>query len=100
MIRATVFASASAAEGAAAGRHRDNREANAWLKDHYKAEHNRQFAIAPAEEGTAFVPDREGAWRDILCVVEERVVSNDNTVVARRRHRLQLPESRLRPRTL
>ena len=44
----------------------------------------------------AFVPDREGAQRDILCVVEERVVGNDNTVT-RGRRRLQLPESRLRP---
>jgi hypothetical protein len=70
--------------------------ANAWLKDHYQAEHNGQFAIAPAEEGTAFVPDREGAWRDILCVIEERVVGNDNTVAWSGR-RLQLPESRLRP---
>jgi transposase len=70
--------------------------ANAWLKDHYKAEHNRQFAIAPEEEGTAFVPDREGTWRDILCVIEERVVGNDNTVAWNGR-RLQLPESRLRP---
>jgi transposase len=69
--------------------------ANAWLRDHYKAEHNRQFAIAPEEEGTAFVADREGAWRDILCVVEERVV-DDNTVAWGGR-RLQLPESRLRP---
>ncbi len=70
--------------------------ANAWLEAHYKAEHNRQFAIAPEEEGTAFVPDREGAWRNILCVVEERVVGNDNTVAWGGR-RLQLPESRLRP---
>jgi hypothetical protein len=70
--------------------------ANAWLEDHYKAEHNRQFAIAPEEEGTAVVPDREGTWRDILCVIEERVVGNDNTVAWNGR-RLQLPESRLRP---
>jgi transposase len=70
--------------------------ANAWLKAHYMAEHNRQFAIAPEEEGTAFVPDREGAWRDILCVIEDRVVGNDNTVAWNGR-RLQLPESRLRP---
>jgi transposase len=70
--------------------------ANAWLEDHYKAEHNRQFAIAPEEDGTAFVPDREGAWREILCVIEERVVGNDNTVAWNGR-RLQLPESRLRP---
>ena len=35
-------------------------------------------------------------WREILCVVEERTVSNDNTV-AWNGKRLQLPESRLRP---
>lgn len=70
--------------------------ANCWLEEHYKAEHNRQFAIAPEEDGTAFVPDRAGAWRDILCVIEERVVGNDNTVAWNGR-RLQLPESRLRP---
>jgi transposase len=70
--------------------------ANGWLEEHYKAEHNRQFAIAAEEEGTAFVADREGAWRDILCVLEERVVGNDNTVAWAGR-RLQLPESRLRP---
>jgi hypothetical protein len=70
--------------------------ANAWLAGHYKAEHNCRFAIAPDEEGTAFVPDRDGAWRDILCVIEERVVGNDNTVAWNGR-RLQLPESRLRP---
>ena len=60
------------------------------------AEHNRLFAIAAEEEGTAFVADREGAWRDILCVIEERVVGNDNTVAWGGR-RLQLPQSRLRP---
>ena len=35
-------------------------------------------------------------WRDILCVIEERVVGNDNTI-AWSGLRLQLPESRLRP---
>jgi transposase len=70
--------------------------ANAWLNAHYMAEHNRQFAVAPEEDGTAFVRDREGAWHDILCVIEERVVGNDNTVAWNGR-RLQLPESRLRP---
>ena len=48
------------------------------------------------EDGTAFVASREGAWRDILCVIEERVVGNDNTVAWGGR-RLQLPPSRLRP---
>jgi transposase len=70
--------------------------ANAWLRAHYMAEHNRLFAIAPEEEGTAFVTDGMGLWRDMLCVIEERVVSNDNTVAWGGR-RLQLPQSRLRP---
>jgi len=70
--------------------------ANAWLKAQYMAEHNRLFATAPEEDGTAFVVDRQEAWRDILCVIEERVVGNDNTIVWGGR-RLQLPESRLRP---
>jgi transposase len=70
--------------------------ANRWLEARYMAEHNRLFALEPEEEGTAFVHDRDGAWRDILCVVEERVVGNDNTVAWGGR-RLQLPESRLRP---
>jgi len=70
--------------------------ANAWLAATYMAEHNAAFAIAAAEEGTAFVPDRLGAWREIVCVVEERTVGNDNTVVWNGR-RLQLPQSRLRP---
>jgi hypothetical protein len=70
--------------------------ANAWLKEHYMAEHNALFAIAPEEEASAFVADRAGAWCDILCVIEERVVGNDNTV-AWGGLKLQLPESRLRP---
>jgi transposase len=70
--------------------------ANAWFKAHYLAEHNGLFAIEPEEQGSAFVADREGAWREILCVIEERTVGNDNTVAWAGR-RLQLPESRLRP---
>jgi transposase len=69
--------------------------ANTWLAETYIGEHNAKFAVAATEEGTAFVPDRLGAWRDILCVVEERTVGNDNTVAWGGR-RLQLPESRLR----
>ena len=68
--------------------------ANAWLTT-YMAEHNAQFAVAPEQEGTMFVADRDGAWREILCVREERVVAKDNTV-AWNGLRLQLPESPLR----
>jgi transposase len=70
--------------------------ANAWLRDIFVAEHNRAFMIAPLEEGSAFVADPSGAWREVLCIEEERVVRNDNTVPWGGRH-LQLPASRLRP---
>lgn len=69
--------------------------ANAWLAEHYLAQHNVAFAVAPEQEGTAFVPDRMGAWRDALCIQEERRVGNDNTVVWHRL-RLQIPPGPLR----
>jgi len=70
--------------------------ANAWLKAHYIAEHNAAFAIKAEQQGTAFVADRHEAWREALCVIEERTVGNDNTIAWSGR-RLQLPESRPRP---
>jgi transposase len=70
--------------------------ANAWLRETYMASHNAQFAIEPLAEGSAFVADAAGAWREILCIEEERVVANDNTLAWNGR-RLQLPASRLRP---
>jgi len=70
--------------------------ANRWLRDVYIAEHNARFAVPAEQDGSAFVADPSGAWRDILCIQEDRKVSNDNTVKWRRLH-LQLPPSRLRP---
>lgn len=70
--------------------------ANAWLAATYMPEHNARFAVAAEQEGSGFVADAAGAWRDILCIQEDRVVGNDNTV-SWRRQRLQLPPSRLRP---
>ena len=64
--------------------------ANAWLKAHYIAEHNAAFAIKAEQEGTAFVTDAHEAWREALCVIEERTVANDNTIAWNGR-RLQLP---------
>ena len=72
----------------------DIEAANRWLKEVYMANHNTRFAVAATEEGTAFIPFL-GDLDDILCVVEERVVGNDNTV----RHDgrvLQIPEARHR----
>jgi transposase len=68
--------------------------ANRWLATVYIPHHNARFAVAPAEEGTAFVPF-VGVLDDILCVQEERVVRNDNTVRYEGRV-LQIPEQRHR----
>src|SRR4051794_13937761 len=70
--------------------------ANRWLRDVYLAEHNARFAVVAEREGSAFVADPAGAWREILCVQEDRTVGNDNTVKWQRIS-LQLPPSRLRP---
>jgi transposase len=70
--------------------------ANRWLADTYMAEHNRRFAVAPEQPGTAFVPDSKGAARDILTIQEERVVGNDNTIKWRGLA-LQIQPSPLRP---
>jgi transposase len=68
--------------------------AHRWLATVYIPHHNARFAVAPAEEGTAFVPF-VGVLDDILCVQEERVVRNDNTVRYEGRV-LQIPEQRHR----
>jgi transposase len=70
--------------------------ANRWLAETYIPQHNAAFAVEAEQEGSAFVADRVGMWRDILCIQEERTVGNDNTVKWRRLS-LQLPPSRLRP---
>lgn len=70
--------------------------ANRWLREVYIAEHNKRFAVAAEQEGSAFVADTTGAWREILCIQDDRRVGNDNTVKWRGLS-LQLPSSRLRP---
>jgi transposase len=70
--------------------------ANRWLAETYWLAHNAAFAVAPAEAGSAFVADRTGRVRDILCIQEERRVGNDNTVKWRGLT-LQIPPSPLRP---
>jgi transposase len=68
--------------------------ANRWLASVYIPHHNTRFAVAAAEEGTAFVPF-VGALDDMLCIQEARVVGNDNTVRYAGRV-LQIPEQRHR----
>ena len=70
--------------------------ANRWLAKVYLPEHNARFAQPAEQEGSAFVADRTGSWREILCVQEQRVVGNDNTVKWKRLS-LQIPRSPLRP---
>jgi transposase len=70
--------------------------ANVWLRDSFIAEHNARFAVSAAQEGSAFVADTSGAWREILCIQEDRTVGHDNTVKWEGLI-LQLPPSRLRP---
>ena len=69
--------------------------ANRWLAETYWPAHNAAFAVTPAEAGSAFVADRTGRVREILCIQEERRVGNDNTVKWRGLS-LQIPPSPLR----
>src|SRR3546814_20710240 len=67
-----------------------------WSSDVCSSDLNARFAVAPEQPASAFVADRAGAWREILCIQDERRVGNDNTVKWHGLH-LQLPPSPLRP---
>ena len=69
-------------------------EANRFLKEVFLPQHNARFATPAEDQGTAFVPFT-GALDDILCIHEERTVSNDNTV-RYKRLALQIPAGRHR----
>jgi transposase len=68
--------------------------ANRFLADVYLPRHNACFARTPEDAGAAFVPFA-GNIEDILCIQEERVVGNDNTVRYKNRT-LQIPADRHR----
>jgi len=69
-------------------------EANRFLEEVYLPRHNARFARPPEDAGSAFVPFA-GSLEDILCIQEERVVGNDNTVRYKNRV-LQIPADRHR----
>ena len=69
--------------------------ANRYLAEQFLPAYNRRFAVAAAEPGTAFVPWIGPHLAEILCLQEERVVANDNTVRYQGRH-LQIPPDRHR----
>jgi transposase len=54
--------------------------ANRYLKEHYMPSYNREFKVAPQEDGSAFVPWVGGCLDDVLCEKYERKVGNDNCV--------------------
>jgi len=68
--------------------------ANRFLEEVYLPRHNACFARTPEDAGSAFVPFA-GTLEDILCIQEERVVGNDNTVRYKNRT-LQIPADRHR----
>jgi len=69
--------------------------ANRFLREVYIPSHNARFAVAPTQEGSAFVAISGVDLCEILCVQEERQVGNDNCV-SFNRLKLQIPESPLR----
>jgi len=73
----------------------DMAAANRFLTETFLPDHNRQFSQAPAEPGDAFIPWIGSNLADILCLQEERVVGNDNTVRYQRRI-LQIPADKHR----
>ena len=69
-------------------------EANRFLRETFLPDHNRRFAVRPETAGSAFVPFA-GKLEDILCVHEERIIGNDNTVRYKRLS-LQIPKDKHR----
>jgi hypothetical protein len=59
--------------------------ANQFLRQHYLAEFNRQFAVPASQPGTAFVPCRRRDLDWVFSLQHERLVNQDNTVVLERR---------------
>lgn len=69
--------------------------ANRFLRETFLAAHNQRFRVPPAEAETAFVPYAGRDPAEILCLQEERVAGNDNTVRYHGRI-LQIPADRHR----
>lgn len=70
-------------------------DANKFLRGRYMAEHNARFTHAPESDESAFCPLNGVDIDNILCIQEERVVSNDNTI-SYKGVRLQLDSDKYR----
>lgn len=55
-------------------------EANKYMTDVYLPKHNKSFTVEPELEKSAFMPTVGIDIDNILCIQEDRVVQNDNTV--------------------
>lgn len=71
----------------------DPDEANRFIRETYIPEHNRTFSIAPADPTSCFVSAAGVPLGDILCIEEERTVTNDNVVRYDNKF-LQIPKQR------
>ena len=58
----------------------DMQDANQYLEQVYRIEHNREFAVTSTLLGTAYVAFISGSLPDILCEQHDRRVDNDNCV--------------------
>ena len=87
------------APGTQARRHHRHGRGQPLLKELFLPQHNARFATPAEDQGTAFVPF-SGALDDILCIHEERTVSNDNKRLALQRpagrHRRHYVKARVR----
>jgi transposase len=54
--------------------------ANRFIEDVYLPAHNRRFAVEPTEPGTALLPWTGADLSEVLCLQDDRIVGNDNTV--------------------
>ena len=54
--------------------------ADAYLRGRFIPAFNRQFAVRPLDPSPAFLPYVGRPIEEVLCVQEDRVVGNDNTV--------------------
>lgn len=66
--------------------------ANAFLEHNWRPFHNRTWTVAPAEQGTAFIPYQGDRLDLIFSLHHERTVGNDNRVEFQNR-RFQIPPS-------
>jgi spore maturation protein CgeB len=70
-------------------------EANRFLREEYRAEFNRRFAVAAAGQGSAFVRTRRRDLAWVFSIHHERRVNGDNTIALDNRI-LQIQKSRWR----